>query len=230
MFNWMKRVIAAGVMALAVTTTTGALVAPAYAADDKKPAVTAPAAAPAAAAAPAEPAPTPNKADTTWMMVSTALVMLMTLPGLALFYGGLTRSKNVLSILMQCMVVFSLIAVLWAVYGYSFAFTEGSAFFGGLDRLFLAGLTPESNAATFSKGVVIPELMFMAFQATFACITCCLIIGAFAERAKFAAVLLFMIIWFTFSYLPIAHMVWLWAVPVGSKDAASIEAVPNGDG
>ncbi len=134
MFNWMKRVIAAGVMALAVTTTTGALVAPAYAADDKKPAVTAPAAAPAAAAAPAEPAPTPNKADTTWMMVSTALVMLMTLPGLALFYGGLTRSKNVLSILMQCMVVFSLIAVLWAVYGYSFAFTEGSAFFGGLDR------------------------------------------------------------------------------------------------
>ena len=230
MFNWMKRVIAAGVMALAVTTTTGALVAPAYAADDKKPAVTAPAAAPAAAAAPAEPAPTPNKADTTWMMVSTALVMLMTLPGLALFYGGLTRSKNVLSILMQCMVVFSLIAVLWAVYGYSFAFTEGSAFFGGLDRLFLAGLTPESNAATFSKGVVIPELLFMAFQATFACITCCLIIGAFAERAKFAAVLLFMIIWFTFSYLPIAHMVWFWAGPDGIKDAASLEAVTNGAG
>ena len=231
MFNWMKRVIAAGVMALAVTSTTGALVAPAYAADDKKPAVTAPAAAPAAAAAaPAEAAPTPNKADTTWMMVSTALVMLMTLPGLALFYGGLTRSKNVLSILMQCMVVFSLIAVLWAVYGYSFAFTEGSAFFGGLDRLFLAGLTPESNAATFSKGVVIPELMFMAFQATFACITCCLIIGAFAERAKFAAVLLFMIIWFTFSYLPIAHMVWFWAGPDGIKDAASLEAVTNGAG
>ena len=204
MFNWMKRLVAAGAMALAVTTTTGALVAPAYAADDKKPAVTAPAAAPAApaAAASADPAPTPNKADTTWMMVSTALVMLMTLPGLALFYGGLTRSKNVLSILMQCMVVFSLVAVLWAIYGYSFAFTEGNAFFGGLDRLFLSGLTPESNAATFSKGVVIPELSFMAFQATFACITCCLIIGAFAERAKFSAVLLFMILWFTFAYLP----------------------------
>ena len=123
------------------------------------------------------------------------------------------------------MVVFSLIAVLWAVYGYSFAFTEGSAFFGGLDRLFLAGLTPETNAATFSKGVVIPELMFMAFQATFACITCCLIIGAFAERAKFAAILLFMIIWFTFSYLPIAHMVWFWAGPDAIKDAASLEAV-----
>ena len=227
MFNWMKRVIATGVMALAVTSTTGALVAPAYASDDKKPAVTAPAAAPGApaAAAPAEPAPTPNKADTTWMMVSTALVMLMTLPGLALFYGGLTRSKNVLSILMQCMVVFSLIAVLWAVYGYSFAFTEGNAFFGGLDRLFMSGLTPESNVATFSKGVVIPELLFMAFQATFACITCCLIIGAFAERAKFAAILLFMIIWFTFSYLPIAHMVWFWAGPDAIKDAASLEAV-----
>jgi len=227
MFNWMKRVIAAGVMALAVTSTTGALVAPAYASDDKKPAVTAPAATPGApaAATPAEPAPTPNKADTAWMMVCTALVMLMTLPGLALFYGGLTRSKNVLSILMQCMVVFSLIAVLWAVYGYSFAFTEGNAFFGGLDRLFMSGLTPESNGATFSKGVVIPELLFMAFQATFACITCCLIIGAFAERAKFAAILLFMIIWFTFSYLPIAHMVWFWAGPDAIKDAASLEAV-----
>jgi len=227
MFNWMKRVIAAGVMALAVTSTTGALVAPAYASDDKKPAVTAPAATPGApaAATPAEPAPTPNKADTAWMMVCTALVMLMTLPGLALFYGGLTRSKNVLSILMQCMVVFSLIAVLWAVYGYSFAFTEGNAFFGGLDRLFMSGLTPESNGATFSKGVVIPELLFMAFQATFACITCCLIIGAFAERAKFAAILLFMIIWFTFSYLPIAHMVWFWAGPDAIKDAASLEAI-----
>jgi Amt family ammonium transporter len=158
-------------------------------------------------------------------MVCTAFVVLMTLPGLALFYGGLTRSKNVLSILVQCMVVFSLIAVLWTIYGYSFAFTEGSAFIGGLDRLFLAGVTPDSLAATFSKGVVIPEFTFIGFQAAFATITCCLIVGAFAERAKFSAILVFTILWFTFAYLPIAHMVWFWPGPDDIKDAASLEAI-----
>ncbi len=159
------------------------------------------------------------------MLLSTALVLLMTLPGLSLFYGGLTRSKNILSIMMQCLVIFSLITVLWAVYGYSLAFTEGSAFIGKFDRLFLAGITPDTVAATFSKGVVIPEFVFMAFQAVFATITCCLIIGAFAERAKFSAILCFMVLWFTFSYLPIAHMVWFWPGPDEIKDAASLDAM-----
>ena len=131
------------------------------------------------------------------MLVATLLVIMMTIPGLALFYGGLVRSKNMLSVLMQVFVTFSLIVVLWVVYGYSLAFTEGNAFVGGFDRLFLKGLfDPAAGtfamAATFSKGVVIPELMFVAFQATFAAITCCLIVGAFAERIKFSAVLLFM--------------------------------------
>jgi ammonium transporter, Amt family len=152
------------------------------------------------------------------MMVSTLLVILMTVPGLALFYGGLVRSKNMLSVLMQVMVTFSLIVVLWFIYGYSFAFTEGNAYFGGLDRLFMKGIWDNAagsfaNAATFSKGVVIPEIVFAAFQATFAGITCCLIVGAFAERIKFAAVLMFMVLWFTFSYLPVAHMVWFWMGP-----------------
>ncbi|MFN0186079.1 MAG: ammonium transporter, partial [Aquabacterium sp.] len=153
-----------------------------------------------------------------WMTVATALVILMTIPGLALFYGGLVRSKNMLSVLMQVMVTFSLIVVLWAIYGYSLAFTEGNAFIGGTDRLFLGGLFNAAKGefamgATFSKGVYIPELLFAAFQATFAGITCCLIVGAFAERMKFAAVLAFMVLWFTFSYLPIAHMVWYWMGP-----------------
>jgi Amt family ammonium transporter len=163
-------------------------------------------------------APVPDKGDTTWMLVSTLLVILMTLPGLALFYGGLVRSKNVLSVLMQVMVGFSLIVVLWCIYGYSLAFTEGNAFIGGLDRLFLAGIFDPvagtfTNAATFSKGVVIPELAFVAFQATFAGITACLITGAFAERMRFSAVMIFMVIWFTISYLPVAHMVWFWMGP-----------------
>ncbi|PIM51446.1 ammonia channel protein, partial [Roseateles chitinivorans] len=179
------------------------------------PAASAPAEAASAAAAPA---PVPNKGDTTWMMVSTLLVILMTVPGLALFYGGLVRSKNMLSVLMQVMVTFSLILVLWALYGYSLAFTEGNKFVGGLDRLFMKGVWDNAagtfaNAATFSKGVVIPEIVFAAFQATFAGITCCLIVGAFAERIKFSAVLLFMVLWFTFSYAPIAHMVWFWMGP-----------------
>ncbi len=224
MLTWMKKLLAGSAMALAIGTTGVMVTSPAFA-DDAKPAASAPAAASAAAAAPAAPAAVPNKGDTAWMLISTALVLLMTLPGLALFYGGLTRSKNILSICMQCFMIFSVITVLWALYGYSIAFTEGGAFFGGLDRLFLGGMTPDSVAATFSKGVVIPEYVFMAFQAVFATITCCLIIGSFAERAKFSAILVFMIIWFTFSYLPIAHMVWFWPGPDDIKDAASLDAM-----
>ncbi len=185
--------------------------------------------APAAAEAPAA-APVPNKGDTAWMLISTALVILMTIPGLALFYGGLVRAKNMLSVLMQVFVIFSLISVLWVVYGYSVAFTGGSAFFGGFDKLFLMGITPESVAATFSKGVYIPELVFVAFQATFAAITTALIVGAFAERIKFSAVLLFSVLWFTFSYLPMAHMVWYWDGPDAIADAATLEKVLAGAG
>ena len=201
---------------------TSAVAAPA----DAQPDAAAPVAAPAAAAAVAAPAAAPaadavavpNKGDTAWMMVSTILVILMVVPGLALFYGGLVRSKNMLSVLMQVMVTFSLIVVLWFIYGYSLAFTEGNAFIGGFDRLFMKGIWDNTagtfaNAATFSKGVVIPEIVFSAFQATFAGIACSLIVGAFAERIKFSAVLLFMVIWFTFSYVPIAHMVWFWMGP-----------------
>ena len=192
----------------------------------------APAAATAAAPAPAAsaaPAPVPNKGDVSWMLVSTLLVIMMAIPGLALFYGGLVRSKNMLSVLMQVFVVFALIVVLWIVYGYSLAFTEGNAFVGGLDRLFLKGVfDPAAGtfamAATFSKGVVIPEIVFVVFQATFAAITCGLIIGAFAERAKFSGVLLFMVLWFTFSYAPIAHMVWFWMGP----DAYTSKEVVDG--
>ncbi|MBS3997698.1 MAG: ammonium transporter [Hydrogenophaga sp.] len=142
------------------------------------------------------------------MMVSTILVVLMVIPGLALFYGGLVRSKNMLSVLMQVMVVFSLITVLWAVYGYSLAFGGEGLIIGNLDKVFLLGVTADSLADTFTEGVKIPEFIFIAFQATFAGITCALIVGSFAERIKFSAVLLFSAIWFTFSYLPIAHMVW----------------------
>ncbi|HTD06858.1 ammonium transporter [Undibacterium sp.] len=187
----------------------------------------APAAAADPAAASAAAAPTPNKGDTAWMMVSTLLVILMTIPGLALFYGGLVRSKNMLSILMQVFMIFAVIIVLWCIYGYSLAFTEGGRFIGSFDRAFLKGIWDPvkgtfATAATFSKGVVIPEFTYVAFQATFAAITCGLIIGAFAERAKFTAVLLFVVLWFTFSYLPIAHMVWFWPGPDGIKDAATL--------
>ena len=213
--------LTAGSFALAQTAAPAAA-----AASETKAAAPADAAAPAAAvAAPAAPAAdasapvaVPNKGDTAWMMVSTLLVILMTVPGLALFYGGLVRSKNMLSVLMQVMVTFSLIVVLWFIYGYSLAFTEGGAFFGGWDRLFMKGIWDNAagtfaNAATFSKGVVIPEIVFAAFQATFAGITGALIVGAFAERMKFSAVLAFMVLWFTFSYAPIAHMVWFWMGP-----------------
>jgi Amt family ammonium transporter len=232
MTHWIKRLLAASAAALALGSFAMAVSSSATAAEEAKPAVTAPvaAAASAAPAAPAAPAPVANKGDTAWIMVCTALVILMTLPGLGLFYGGLVRSKNMLSVLMQCMVIFSLISVLWAVYGYSIAFTPGGAFFGGFDRLFLAGLTPEAMGATFSKGVVIPEFAFFSFQGAFATITCCLIIGAFAERAKFSAVLLFVILWFTFSYLPIAHMVWFWPGPDAYTDAAAAEVATAASG
>ena len=173
-------------------------------------------------------APVPNKGDTSWMLTCTVLVILMTIPGLALFYGGMVRSKNVLSLLMQVLIIFCMCAVLWALYGYSLAFTAGhgglSAFFGSFDRAFLKGLTPDSTAATFSKGVVIPEYAYFVFQLTFAAITPCLIVGAFAERVKFSAVLLFIALWFTFAYLPVAHMVWYWAGPDAYTDAAAADA------
>ncbi len=172
----------------------------------------------------AEVVPVPNKGDTAWMMVSTFLVILMIIPGLALFYGGMVRTKNMLSILMQVFVIFSLIGMLWAIYGYSVVFTEGNAIIGGFDKVFLKGVTPESVAATFSKGVVIPEYVYVVFQLTFAAITPALIIGSFAERVKFSAVLFFTVLWFTFSYLPIAHMVWYWAGPDAYTDAAAAEA------
>ncbi|WP_396430678.1 ammonium transporter, partial [Limnohabitans sp.] len=203
-------------------TAPAAVSAPAAATPaEAKPAdAAAPATAPSAAPAAAEAAPVlvPNKGDTAWMMVSTILVILMVIPGLALFYGGLVRSKNMLSVLMQVVVTFSMITVLWFIYGYSLAFTEGNAYIGGFDRLFMKGIWDNvggtfANAATFSKGVVIPEITFAAFQATFAGITCALIVGAFAERIKFSAVLAFMVLWFTFSYLPVAHMVWFWMGP-----------------
>ncbi len=238
----MKKLIAllltAGALALGSMAPTAALAQATPAAEMKKDEAKAPAAAPAAAAtaAPAEkkdeaPKP-PNiaKADTTFMYVATVLVILMTIPGLALFYGGLVRSKNMLSVLMQVFVTFSLLAVLWVIYGYSLAFTGGSPFIGGLSKMFLSGVTPESAAATFSKDTYIPELFFVAFQLTFAAITPALIVGAFAERMKFSAVLLFMVLWFTFAYLPMAHMVWYWDGPDAIKDQATYDAVVAGAG
>jgi Amt family ammonium transporter len=171
----------------------------------------------------ADAAPVPNKGDTSWMIVATLLVIMMAVPGLPLFYGGMVRAKNMLSIMMQVMVTFALLGVLWCLYGYSLAFTEGNAFFGSFDKLFLKGVTPDSVAATFSKGVVIPEFIYIAFQMTFAAITPTLIIGSLAERVKFSAVLAFMVLWFTFSYLPIAHMVWYWAGPDAYINAAAAD-------
>lgn len=178
----------------------------------------------------AKPAPTPNKGDTAWMLTSTALVLAMSVPALALFYGGLVRSKNMLSMLMQVFVTFSLVVVLWCIYGYSLAFTEGNAYFGGFDRLFLNGTFDAAKgefamAATFSKNTPLYELVFVAFQATFAAITCCLILGAVAERIKFSAVLIFMVLWFTFSYAPIAHMVWFWMGPDAYTDPKVVDAM-----
>jgi len=223
--------IAADAVAVSPAPIVLAQAAPAAAEPAKEAAVPAAAAEPAKAeAAPAEaPAaaapPVPNKGDTAWMIAATVLVILMTIPGLALFYGGLVRSKNMLSILMQVLVVFSMITVLWIIYGYTLAFGGAGTFFGSFDKLFLKGVTPDSVAATFSKGVYIPEYIFIAFQCTFAAITPALIIGAFAERIKFSAVLLFCLLWFTFSYIPIAHMVWYWDGPDAITDAKTLEAV-----
>ena len=221
----MKKLLATLALGLGLVFASGVTLAE----DAPAPATAAANAAPAPAAAPAAaeaaPAPVPNKGDTAWMTVATILVILMTIPGLALFYGGLVRSKNMLSVLMQVFVVSSLIYVLWVLYGYSVAFTSSNPFFGTFDKIMLKGVTVESLAATFSKGVYIPELTFVAFQATFAAITCALIVGAFAERMKFSAVLLFCALWFTFSYLPVAHMVWYWDGPDAITDAASLEKI-----
>ena len=175
-----------------------------------------------AATLPATAAPAIDKADTAWMMLATALVILMSLPGLALFYGGLVRSKNMLSVLVQVFTIFSLISVLWVIYGYSLAFSEGNAFIGDFSKMLLKGVGPDSAAATFSKGVYIPELIYIVFQGAFAAITVGLIVGAFAERIKFSALLLFAVLWFTFSYLPIAHMVWFWTGPDAITSAATL--------
>jgi Amt family ammonium transporter len=170
---------------------------------------------------------TPDKGDTSWMIVATLLVVMMAVPGLGLFYGGMVRSKNMLSVLMQTFTIFCLLGVLWCIYGYSLAFTEGNAFFGGFDKVFLKGITPDSTAGTYSKGVAIPEFIYVAFQMTFAAITPAIIVGSVAERIKFSALLAFMVLWFTFSYLPIAHMVWYWPGPdayTGALAAAKANA------
>jgi len=187
-----------------------------------------------AAEAAAPVAATFEKGDIAWMLTATLLVIFMVLPGLALFYGGMVRAKNILSLSMQVFVTFCLIAVLWSIYGYSLAFTSGSAFFGGFDRLFLKDMLDSAGnllpAATFSKGIYIPEYMYAAFQMTFAALTPCLIVGAFAERMKFSAVLIFAVLWFTFAYLPIAHMVWFWAGPDAYTTAEAAAAATAGAG
>jgi Amt family ammonium transporter len=179
---------------------------------------------------PASAALTPDKGDTAWMLTSTAFVLLMSVPALALFYGGLVRQKNMLSVLIQVFVVFSLVTVLWAVYGYSLAFTEGNAFIGGFDRLFLRGTFDSGSGvfslvATFSKHTPLYELVYVAFQSTFAAVTVCLVLGSVVERVKFSAVLIFSIIWFTISYLPVAHMVWFWMGPDAFTDATVVDAM-----
>jgi Amt family ammonium transporter len=206
----------------------------------------------AAYAEPAAAAPVPNKGDTAWMLVSTAFVLLMSIPGLALFYGGLVRAKNMASVLSQVFMIVALVSIVWVLYGYSLAFTEGSHvalpyaegadgplaflqgiqwnnFVGGFDRVFLKGLTVESTSATFSNGVVIPEYVYMAFQMTFACITPALIVGAFAERIRFSALLFFILLWVTFIYFPIAHAVWYWAGPDAIGNAAKALADAQGE-
>jgi ammonium transporter, Amt family len=189
----------------------------------------------------APPAPVPNKGDTAWMLISTALVLMMSIPGLALFYGGLVRTKNMASVLSQVFMIVALVSIIWVVYGYSLAFTEGShaafpilgtnwnAFVGGFSRAFLKGIDPSVNVGTFSNGVVIPEYVYMAFQMTFACITPALIVGSFAERIKFSAVIAFIALWVTFIYFPIAHAVWYWAGPDAIGDAARALAAAKDD-
>jgi Amt family ammonium transporter len=178
------------------------------------------------------PAPTPNKGDTAWMLTASALVLVMTVPGLALFYGGLVRTKNMLSVLMQVLYCVAIVCIIWVTYGYSLAFTEGGAFngfIGGLSKAFLAGVNADANVETFTDGVVIPEYAYIAFQMTFACITPALIIGALAERMKFSAIVLFVPLWVTFVYFPVAHMVWYWAGPAATVGAAKALAAAAGD-
>jgi Amt family ammonium transporter len=175
----------------------------------------------AAATPAAAPPPLPiNKGDNAWMLTATVLVLLMTIPGLALFYGGLVRGKNALSVLTHVFYTVCIVNVIWVVYGYSLAFTGGTSIIGGFDKIFLKGVTAESAAATFSNGVGISEYVYICFQMTFAAITPALIVGAFAERMKFSAVALFIPLWVTFVYFPIAHMVWYWAGPDAITDAA----------
>jgi len=176
--------------------------------------------------------PTPNKGDTAWMLTATVLVLLMTIPGLALFYGGLVRTKNMLSMLMQVFYTVCVVCIIWVLYGYSMAFTEGTIYnslFGSFSKAFLAGVTPESNVETFTQGVVIPEFVYICFQMTFACITPALIVGAMAERMKFSAIALFIPLWVTFVYFPMAHMVWYWAGPEAIAGAAKAIADAGAD-
>ena len=176
--------------------------------------------------------PVPNKGDTAFMMIATVLVLLMTIPGLALFYGGLVRSKNMLSVLTQVFAIVCITMLIWVTYGYSLAFTNGGGlndFVGGFSKAFLAGVDANSVAATFSNGVVIPEYVYIVFQMTFACITPALIVGAFAERMKFSALVLFSVLWVTFIYLPMAHMVWYWVGPDGIAAAAKAVAEAGTD-
>ncbi len=160
-----------------------------------------------------------NKGDTAWMLISSALVLMMSVPGLALFYGGLVRTKNMLSVLMQVFMIVSVASLVWVTYGYSLAFTSGNSFVGGLSKAFLAGVSGSTYAATFSNNVYIPEYAFICFQMTFACITPALIVGAFAERVKFTPLMLFVVAWLTLVYFPMAHMVWYWAGPDFLPDA-----------
>ena len=228
----------AGLMLAA--TLAGAPLAAAFAQDAAPAAAPAAAMAPAAEAAPAAaapepapaaeaPAPTPDKGDTTWMLVSTVLVLIMIIPGLALFYGGLVRTKNMLSMLMQVSAVTVIGMIAWALYGYSFAFTDGGgldSFVGGTARFLLKDVTPASTLGTFSTGVVIPEYVFIAFQMTFACITAALVLGGVAERMKFIAVCAFAVLWPLLVYYPMAHMVWWWAGPdsVAANPTAPIQS------
>src|SRR5262245_9770347 len=200
-----KTLIRAGLAALALTGAAFLLTIPGLAEE---------------AAAPAATPPNFNKGDTAWMLTATVLVLLMTIPGLALFYGGLVRPKNALSVLTHVFYTVCIVMLIWVIYGYSLTFTGGTSIIGGLDKIFLKGVTGESPAGTFSVGVPIPELVYICFQMTFAAITPALIVGAFAERMKFSAVALFIPLWVTFVYFPIAHMVWYWAGPDAITEAA----------
>ncbi len=220
-------------LGLAAATVALCAAGPALAQEAAAVVAAAPAVAAAVAATPAP--PVPNKGDTAWMLVATALVLMMSVPGLALFYGGLVRTKNMLSVLTQVFMIVSIVSLLWVTYGYSEAFTGGSPWVGGLGKLFLKGVDANSNAATFSAGVYIPEYVYIAFQMTFACITPALFIGSFAERIKFSGLMVFVVGWVTLVYFPIAHMVWYWDGPdafiaAAQKGQAAYDAALAGAG